>query len=138
MNDALPRLDFSNVMRDPLPRREPLPTRSRDEGGFELRVSSDGISSDVVSGERGRLGPVEDPITFLRDESGRVDPKKLPSTMEGLMQFALDRADGETMNPAELLAIQIQMHNLAFQVETASKVIEHAMQGTKTLLQTQA
>ena len=37
----------------------------------------------------------------------------------------------------ELLQLQIESHRVAFGVETAAKVIEHATSGARTLLQTQ-
>ena len=38
----------------------------------------------------------------------------------------------------DLFLLQLEMNEISFQVETASKVVEHATSGTKTVLQTQA
>ena len=61
---------------------------------------------------------------------------RAPEALDSLMQFVATR--GAELQPFELIALQMRVHEITFQVETASKAIEHGMHGAKSLLQTQA
>ena len=59
-----------------------------------------------------------------------------PQAIHELVQRVLDK--GADLKPNELIALQLRVSEMTFQLESVSKAIEHGMSGTKTLLQTQA
>lgn len=73
----------------------------------------------------------------LRGESHSL--RNLPSRWENFrikVHDVLQQSGGASQQ--DLFLLQLEMNEISFQVETASKVVEHATSGTKTILQTQA
>ena len=65
--------------------------------------------------------------------------RDLPQRWQDLRTQVFEAASsGEPMELNDLLILQMEVQEVAFQVETASKVVEHGTTGTKTVLQTQA
>ena len=65
--------------------------------------------------------------------------RTLPTRWRELRERVVGAMTSEKpISNSDLLLLQIEVQEMSFQVETASKVVEHATSGTKTVLQTQA
>lgn len=82
------------------------------------------------------LNRIPDEATALHESTRATQVLETPQALRELVREAL--AKGPDMQPVELIALQLRVHEMSFQLESVSKAIEHGMSGTKTLLQTQA
>lgn len=125
MNLPMPATPLPAVDPTALAGPSPETTDASTSGGSDFGSKLEEVQPDTAADAAGAI-----------ERTNGVGATEVPQAIHELVNYALEH--GSSMKPAEMMALQMRVHEMSFQLESVSKAIEHGMSGTKTLLQTQA